>query len=140
MPRRGTLAEQGVADGFNRDDGDVVEALCAKLETLPAIEQAKGILMATHPLTPGEAFARLVETSQRCNVKLRDLAAALVADTVEAGSARAPRDLSLAAVGQRCAAARNGAASTTDARASRSGGPAARAAGGDIVSAERLGR
>ena len=44
------------------------------------IEQAKGILMGEHRCTPEEAFARLSRLSQDTNRKLRDVAAALVAE------------------------------------------------------------
>lgn len=42
------------------------------------IDQAKGVLMAVHGLTADEAFARLVEQSQRQNTKLREVAHALL--------------------------------------------------------------
>jgi hypothetical protein len=42
------------------------------------IEQAKGLLMGARPCTPGEAFELLVRASQHANVKLRDVATALV--------------------------------------------------------------
>jgi GAF domain-containing protein len=42
------------------------------------IEQAKGILMAQHQCSGAEAFAILIRTSQQSNVKLRDVAAAMV--------------------------------------------------------------
>jgi GAF domain-containing protein len=38
------------------------------------IDQAKGVLMAVHGITADEAFARLVEQSQRQNTKLREVA------------------------------------------------------------------
>ena len=38
------------------------------------IDMAKGALIALHGCDPGEAFARLVDESQRRNVKLRDVA------------------------------------------------------------------
>jgi AmiR/NasT family two-component response regulator len=43
------------------------------------IDQAKGILMARHGLTPGAAFDVLSEQSQRSNRKLREVAEELVA-------------------------------------------------------------
>jgi hypothetical protein len=55
--------------------------LVARLETLPTIEQAKGILMAQHRCGPDEAFDTLRKASQRCNVPIRELAARLVAET-----------------------------------------------------------
>ncbi|MCR3753280.1 ANTAR domain-containing protein [Lentzea californiensis] len=42
------------------------------------IEQAKGLVMGARPGPPGEAFELLVRASQRANVKLRDVATALV--------------------------------------------------------------
>src|SRR5690349_5628011 len=42
------------------------------------IEQAKGLVMGARPCEPGEAFELLVRTSQHANVKLRDVATALV--------------------------------------------------------------
>ena len=38
------------------------------------IDMAKGALIALHGCDPGEAFARLVDESQRRNIKLRDIA------------------------------------------------------------------
>jgi hypothetical protein len=55
--------------------------LLARLESLPVIEQAKGIVMAQAGCGPDEAFDLLRLTSQRTNVKLRDLAADLVRQT-----------------------------------------------------------
>ncbi|MET9229453.1 ANTAR domain-containing protein [Lentzea sp. NPDC003310] len=42
------------------------------------IEQAKGLVMGARPSAPGEAFELLVRASQHANVKLRDVATALV--------------------------------------------------------------
>jgi ANTAR domain/GAF domain len=42
------------------------------------IDMAKGALIALHGCEPGEAFARLVEESQRRNIKLRDVALELL--------------------------------------------------------------
>lgn len=42
------------------------------------IEQAKGLVMGARPCAPGEAFELLVRASQHANVKLRDVATALV--------------------------------------------------------------
>ena len=42
------------------------------------IEQAKGLVMGARPCEPGDAFELLVRTSQHANVKLRDVATALV--------------------------------------------------------------
>jgi hypothetical protein len=52
--------------------------LQAKLDTMPVIEQAKGVLMAQHRCGPEEAFDLLRRASQRANVKLSVLAAQIV--------------------------------------------------------------
>jgi len=57
---------------------DEVHDLRAALRSRPAIDQAKGILMARHGCTADEAFGMLSEASQRSNQKLRDLAAGIV--------------------------------------------------------------
>jgi PAS domain S-box-containing protein len=54
-----------------------VTALEGKLATLPAIEQAKGALMATYGLTADAAFALLRFHSQHRNMKIRAIAAQL---------------------------------------------------------------
>jgi hypothetical protein len=50
----------------------------ARLDTMPMIEQAKGILMAQQGCGPDEAFDLLRRASQRFNVPVRVLAARLV--------------------------------------------------------------
>jgi hypothetical protein len=50
----------------------------AKLDTMPVIEQAKGVLMAQHRCGPEEAFDLLRRASQRANVKVSVLAAQIV--------------------------------------------------------------
>lgn len=52
--------------------------LYAKLETLPVIEQAKGILIANSGCTPEEAFQILRRASQRTNVRVKDIAEGIV--------------------------------------------------------------
>ena len=52
--------------------------LKARLETMPVIEQAKGIVMAREGCGPEEAFDRLRRASQRGNVKVHVMAALLV--------------------------------------------------------------
>lgn len=52
--------------------------LQAKLESMPVIEQAKGILIAQTGCTPGEAFDMLRRASQRSNVRVSELAAGIV--------------------------------------------------------------
>lgn len=52
--------------------------LRARLETMPVVEQAKGIIMAQCHCEPAEAFDLLRQASQRSNVPVRELAAAIV--------------------------------------------------------------
>ena len=53
--------------------------LQARLETMPVIEQAKGIIMAQQGCGPEQAFDLLRQASQRANVKVHVLAAQIVA-------------------------------------------------------------
>lgn len=57
---------------------DLADQMRQALESRAVIEQAKGVLMAQHGGKPDEAFATLVELSQRSNRKLRDVAQAVV--------------------------------------------------------------
>ena len=52
--------------------------LQARLESMPVIEQAKGIVMAQQRCGPDEAFDLLHRASQRKNVKISVLAAQIV--------------------------------------------------------------
>jgi ANTAR domain len=58
--------------------------LAARLDTLPTIEQAKGVIMAQSNCTATEAFAILRRASQRSNVPVRELAARIVASAAKA--------------------------------------------------------
>jgi ANTAR domain len=60
----------------------VFARLLAQLETMPTIEQAKGILIAQTGCGPDQAFGMLREASQRSNVRVSDLAAMIVQRTV----------------------------------------------------------
>ena len=53
--------------------------LVARLQTMPVIEQAKGIIMAQSACGDADAFDKLLRASQRSNVPVRELAAQLVA-------------------------------------------------------------
>jgi len=55
--------------------------LQARMDSMPVIEQAKGIVMAQHGCGPEEAFEVLRRMSQHTNVKLHVLAARLVKQT-----------------------------------------------------------
>jgi len=52
--------------------------LQARMDTMPVIEQAKGILMAQYRCRPEEAFDILRRASQSANVKISVLAARIV--------------------------------------------------------------
>ena len=49
------------------------------LESRAVIDQARGVVMVLAPCFCEQAWGLLVGVSQHCNVKLRDVAAALVA-------------------------------------------------------------
>ncbi len=55
------------------------DGLRRAMQSRALIEQAKGVLMARLRLTDGEAFARMVDVSQRSNVKVAQVAATVVA-------------------------------------------------------------
>jgi AmiR/NasT family two-component response regulator len=67
------------------------ERLGEAMDHRALIEQAKGLLMAAQRCTSDTAFGYLVQASQRENVKLRDIAARVVADANERAE---DRDLS----------------------------------------------
>ena len=62
------------------------EGLLVALKTRDAIATAKGIIMARHHLTADEAFAWLVNLSQRMNRKLYELAVAIIHEPDVIGS------------------------------------------------------
>lgn len=72
------LATQ-VATAFFRHR-DLAEQLSEAMHSRATIEQAKGILMRSRRCGPDEAFDMLIGLSQASNRKLRDVAAALVAE------------------------------------------------------------
>ena len=55
--------------------------LTVALETRAVIDQARGMVMALAPCSGDKAWDLLVGVSQHCNIKLRAVAAALVATT-----------------------------------------------------------
>lgn len=57
------------------------EQLGRALATRAVIDQARGMVMVLAPCSSERAWDLLVGVSQRCNIKLRDVAAALVATT-----------------------------------------------------------
>lgn len=66
-----------------RETRRLAENLDIAMRSRAVIEQAKGILMATHKITEDEAMRRLIAQSQQTNVKLRQVAV----DFVKAASA-----------------------------------------------------
>jgi GAF domain-containing protein len=64
---------------------ELAEQLREALVSRAVIDQAKGILMAARGLTAEQAFAVLIEQSQRENVKVRDLASRFVAAITQPG-------------------------------------------------------
>jgi GAF domain-containing protein len=61
-----------------QDARDQAENLRIAMQSRAVIEQAKGILIERHKLTPDQAWRLLVEASMRTNRKVRDLAEHLV--------------------------------------------------------------
>ena len=88
--------ETGDPDGLVRAFGDgiahfnelaeEVTNLQSALVSRATIDQAKGILMATHTCTAEQAFDILRQLSNDTNVRLADVAAALVYETVHAST------------------------------------------------------
>src|SRR5215475_1514064 len=62
--------------------------LQARLASMPVIEQAKGIIMAQQGWPEDRAFDALRRISQRDNVRVRDLAASIVARATRSAPAR----------------------------------------------------
>ncbi|MGW0633221.1 ANTAR domain-containing protein [Streptomyces sp. NPDC002758] len=58
-----------------------IEQLGQALASRAVIDQARGMVMALAPCSSERAWDLLVDVSQHCNVKLRDVAAALIATT-----------------------------------------------------------
>jgi hypothetical protein len=70
------LREYVTVTELRRQEAQLRDALTSRA----VIDQAKGILMAQHGLTPDGAFEELARRSQRLNVKLREVAWQLVDD------------------------------------------------------------
>lgn len=73
---------RALRDAYSRD---LDEAVRASARTRAAIEQAKGVLMLTHRIGDEEAFEVLRGCSQATNVKVRDLADAVMAAVAATG-------------------------------------------------------
>ena len=74
--------------GTKMDAAEFEEHLDAALNTRPAIEQAKGILVRARAATPEQAFAEIKYVSHQHSVQVNALAAALV----ETAAGREPDD------------------------------------------------
>ncbi|WP_433546766.1 ANTAR domain-containing protein [Streptomyces sp. CA-294286] len=74
--RRGRLVAAHV--GLALEAADVQEQLTEAMHTRDVIGQATGILMGRLDIDAAQAFDRLVRTSQKGNVKLRDIASRIV--------------------------------------------------------------
>jgi GAF domain-containing protein len=61
--------------------GELARQLTEAMKTRAVIEQAKGILMHEQKCDADEAFGILLRVSQRANIKLREIAAQIVAQT-----------------------------------------------------------
>jgi hypothetical protein len=90
-----------VTDEFDADVrrslDEVVAAIAVRRAT---INQAMGMLMLAHGVTPEKAFAMLARRSQQTNIKLRDLAGQFVKEVAAAGNAADVDDI-LATVHER---------------------------------------
>jgi len=64
--------------GLYHNAPDLAAQLQAALQSRAVIEQARGILMAEHRSSSDEAFQLLIRQSQQQDLKLRDVAAAVV--------------------------------------------------------------
>lgn len=70
--------------------------LRARLDSMPVIEQAKGILMAQQQCGPDEAFDLLRRASQRANVRVSALAAQIVGNVAASGNDQLDADSRMA--------------------------------------------
>jgi hypothetical protein len=92
---RDRLADERDARADERDRELLSESatarLQARLETMPVIEQAKGVIMRQNRCTEEQAFDLLRKASQRSNVPVRELAARIMASyQPEAPKPRSP--------------------------------------------------
>jgi len=82
-----TAAVEAVFRVYHRyvEARETAEHLRTALTSRAVIDQAKGMLMAIRRISADDAFALLVEQSQRENVKLREVAERFVARVVSSG-------------------------------------------------------
>jgi hypothetical protein len=98
--------------------------LQARLDTMPVIEQAKGVLMAQHRCGPDEAFELLRRASQRLNLKVSVLAAQVV-EQVSSPEPQ-PRPRRARGAGSQGRALTGNGVADSGSRPRRAGGPSAR--------------
>src|SRR5262252_8497614 len=84
----------GNSPGADRLRYSAYARLQARLASMPVIEQAKGIIMAQCGWPEDQAIDALRRASQRHNIKVRDLAAQVVAQTARRASAQPRRPVS----------------------------------------------
>lgn len=94
----GRVAELDTLDpAVDPADTDALRAELAQLRTAlsrrPVIDMAKGAIMALTKCDEATAFRQLSQVSQTHNVKLYDLASALLADLQRADAAEPDRDV-----------------------------------------------
>ena len=87
VPVESTTDGATVADDVKRL-GAELDGLRAMMRTRPTIDQARGILMALHRCDAERAWAMLVQASQTRNVKVRDLATAMIQAATETQAGR----------------------------------------------------
>jgi hypothetical protein len=97
---------QSSAAGRKRLQRSEYARLLARLETMPVIEQAKGVIMVQSRCGEAEAFSVLRRASQRSNVPVRDLAAQIVAKAAGTTQVSDPRSMVRAGLGRRHALGR----------------------------------
>ena len=90
-PAAASSTSSSVGSGWTRPEDpeqaeQVLLQLQQKIQSLPTIEQAKGILMARFGVDADVAFALLVRWSQASNVKLRVICTSLVEAPGRAGA------------------------------------------------------
>jgi hypothetical protein len=78
VPFAQQLAAVMLSVDANRSTAKMAHDMAEAMRSRAVIEQAKGILMADDQISPDDAFDRLVQLSQKANLKLRDVAQRLV--------------------------------------------------------------
>jgi hypothetical protein len=85
LRQRGNASDSGLPARGDMLRGPLVARLQARLDTMPVIEQAKGIIMAQRRCGEDEALDLLRQASQRLNQPIRNVAARLVTSNAATG-------------------------------------------------------